>query len=243
MTDKIRVCEAFAGYGSQSIALRNLGVDYEVVGISEIDPTALIAYAAIRDMELDCDTNATVEEMKLELINRNVGYDFIRDKNSTTRIDEKKLIKLYNAHKLSKNLGDISKINVEDIPTHDLFTYSFPCQDISVIGAGMGIEKGKTRSGLLYECEKVIEYHKPKYLLMENVKNLVGRKFKPQFDEWLSYLEGLGYTNHWEVLKASDFGIPQSRERVFVISVLGGHVIDYPYKSDRPRDIVLVELA
>lgn len=76
---------------------------------------------------------------------------------------------------------------------------------------------------MLYECEKVIEYCKPKYLLMENVKNLVGKKFKSQFDEWLNYLESLGYRNYWKVLNAKDYGIPQNRERVFVVSVLGEH--------------------
>lgn len=173
MNKKIRVFEAFAGYGSQSIALRNIGVPYEVVGISEIDKYAIKAYEAI--------------------------------------------------HGKVNNLGDISKIKAEDIPEHDLFTYSFPCQDISVAGNMKGIEKGQTRSGLLYECEKVIEHCKPKYLLMENVKNLVGKKFINQFNSWLEYLESLGYTNYWEVLNAKDFGIPQNRERVFVVSVLGTH--------------------
>lgn len=175
--NKIRVFEAFSGYGSQSMALRNIGVDYEVVGISEIDKYAIKAYES--------------------------------------------------THGEVNNLGDISKIKVDDIPEHDLFTYSFPCQDISVAGATKGIERGKTRSGLLYECERIIEHCKPKYLLMENVKNLVGKKFKPQFDEWLRYLEGLGYTNYWQVLNAKDYGIPQNRERVFVVSILGEHK---PYK-------------
>lgn len=175
--NKIRVFESFSGYGSQSMALRNIGVDYEVVGISEIDKYAIKAYEA--------------------------------------------------THGEVNNLGDISKIKVEDIPEHDLFTYSFPCQDISVAGATKGIERGKTRSGLLYECERIIEHCKPKYLLMENVKNLVGKKFKPQFDEWLRYLENLGYTNYWQVLNAKDYGIPQNRERVFVVSILGEHK---PYK-------------
>lgn len=101
----------------------------------------------------------------------------------------------------------------------DLFTYSFPCQDLSVAGKQAGLGKG-TRSGLLYECEKIIENKKPKYLLLENVKNLVGKKFKPEFDKWLEYLEGLGYTNYWKVLNAKDYGIPQNRERVFVVSIL-----------------------
>lgn len=134
-------------------------------------------------------------------------------------------------HGSTLNLGDISKIKVEDIPQHDLFTYSFPCQDISVAGKINGIIKGQTRSGLLYECEKVIEYCRPKYLLLENVKNLVGKKFKPQFDEWLKYLESLGYTNYWQVLNAKDYGVPQNRERVFVISILGEHE---PYEFPKP---------
>lgn len=97
------------------------------------------------------------------------------------------------------------------------------CTDISVAGRKDGVIKGQTRSGLLYECEKVIEYKRPKYLLLENVKNLVGKQFKTQFDEWLEYLESLGYTNYWKVLNSRDFGVPQNRERVFVLSILGEH--------------------
>ena len=139
------------------------------------------------------------------------------------------------------NLGDISKIDVADIPDHDLFTYSFPCQDISVAGKTKGIVKGETRSGLLYECEKIIEAKRPKYLLMENVKNLVGKKFKPQFDEWLEYLEGLGYTNYWKVLNAKDYGVPQNRERVFVISILGEHK-PYKFAAKIPLDKCIADI-
>ena len=95
--------------------------------------------------------------------------------------------------------------------------------DISVSGKQEGMIRGKTRSGLLYECERIIEHCKPKYLLLENVKNLVSKRFKPQFDEWLNYLEGLGYTSYWSVLNAKNFGVPQNRERVFVVSILGEH--------------------
>lgn len=221
MSNKLRVFEAFAGYGSQSIALKNLGIEHEVVAISEIDPDALIAYGAIRDMKTD--ENIDLKDAREELMSMNVGFDFQKGKSSIARIKDDKLIKLYSAHKTSNNLGDISKIKVEDIPEHDLFTYSFPCQDISIAGKQEGIEKGLTRSGLLYECEKVIEYHKPKYLLMENVKNLVSKKFKPQFDEWIKYLEGLGYSSYYEVLNAKDYGVPQNRERIFVVSILGEH--------------------
>ena len=186
----LRVFEAFAGYGSQSIALRNLGINYEVVAISEIDKYAIKAYEAI--------------------------------------------------HGPTNNLGDICKIDPSDIPDHDLFTYSFPCQDLSVAGKQAGLGKG-TRSGLLYECEKIIEAKRPKYLLLENVKNLVGKKFKPQFDEWLEYLEGLGYINYWKVLNAKDYGVPQNRERVFVVSILGEHEA-YKFADKIPLDKCIADI-
>lgn len=126
------------------------------------------------------------------------------------------------------NLGDITKVDVKNIPDCDLFTYSFPCQDISVAGKLKGLDKNSnTRSGLLWDCEKIISEKKPKYLLMENVKNLVGKKFKSDFEEWLKILEDMGYTNYWKVLNAKDYGIPQNRERVFCVSILGEHT---PYK-------------
>ena len=186
----LRVFEAFAGYGSQSIALRNLGIEYEVVAISEIDKYAIKAYEAI--------------------------------------------------HEPTNNLGDICKIDLRDIPDHDLFTYSFPCQDLSVAGKQAGLGEG-TRSGLLYECEKIIEAKKPKYLLLENVKNLVGKKFKPQFDKWLDYLESLGYTNYWKVLNAKDYGVPQNRERVFVVSILGEHE-PYKFADKIPLDKCIADI-
>ena len=139
------------------------------------------------------------------------------------------------------NLGDISKIKVEDIPEHDLFTYSYPCQSISVAGKQEGMIKGKTRSGLLYECERIIEHCRPKYLLLENVKNLVGKKFKPQFDEWLDYLESLGYTSYWKVLNAKDYGVPQNRERVFVVSILGDHK-PYEFADKIPLDKCIADI-
>lgn len=136
---------------------------------------------------------------------------------------DKYAIQAYEAlHGKVLNLGDISKINVDDVPDHDLFTYSFPCQDISVAGKQAGIAEG-TRSGLLWECERIIAGKKPKYLLMENVKNLVGKKHKPAFEKWCEWLESQGYANYWQVLNAKDYGVPQNRERVFMVSMLGEH--------------------
>ena len=183
----IRVFEAFAGVGSQRMALRNLGIDHEVVAIAEIDKFAIKSYEAI--------------------------------------------------HGETNNLGDISQIETTDIPGHDLFTYSFPCQDISVAGKGLGLDEGSdTRSGLLWECQKVIYGKRPKYLLLENVKNLVGKKHKHNFDKWLEWLEKQGYTNYWQVLNAKDYGVPQNRERVFVVSILGHHE---PYEFPEPIELEL----
>lgn len=170
----LKVFEAFAGVGSQHMALRNLGVDYEVVGVSEIDKFAHQSYEAI--------------------------------------------------HGETKNFGDISKLKPEDLPDFDLFTYSFPCTDLSSAGKQRGFEKGSgTSSSLLWECQRLIEGKKPKALLLENVKALNSAKFRDGFHSWLSFLRGLGYTNYYGVLNAKDFGLPQNRERIFVVSILGKH--------------------
>lgn len=119
------------------------------------------------------------------------------------------------------NYGDIC--TAERLEYADLWTYSFPCQDISVAGNQKGISS-ETRSGLLYQVQRLLEVAKdegklPRYLLLENVKNLVGKKFKSQFDDWLFYLDQLGYDTYWQVLNAKHYGIPQNRERVFAISI------------------------
>lgn len=128
-----------------------------------------------------------------------------------------------------RNFGDISKIYWDNIPDFDLFTYSFPCTDISSAGRQKGLEEGsRTRSSLLWECKKAIEAKKPKYLLMENVKALTQKKFLPYLHEWDRYLRGLGYTNFTKVLNAKNYGVPQNRERVFMVSILGDAWYDFP---------------
>ena len=182
---KIKVIELFAGVGSQAMALRNIGIDYEVIGISEIDKFAFKSYEAI--------------------------------------------------HGKTCNFGDITKIS--ELPYCDLLTYSFPCQDLSVAGKQKGIDKG-TRSGLLLEVKRLLLKSEengtlPKYLLMENVKNLVGKKFIGDFEKWLSFLNSLGYYSNWEVLNAKDYGIPQNRERIFVVSSLE----NMHYKFPKPVEL------
>ena len=118
-----------------------------------------------------------------------------------------------------QNVYDIEVANDHSFTANGSIVHN--CTDISLTGKLEGLERGKTRSGLLYECEKIIEYCRPKYLLMENVKSLVGSRFKCKFDEWLKYLESLGYKNQWFILNARDFDVPQNRERVFCVSILG----------------------
>ena len=121
-----------------------------------------------------------------------------------------------NTHKTE----DVYDITVE---THHSFIanncMAHNCQDVSIAGNQNGIVAGQTRSGLLYEALRIIEAKKPSYAICENVKNLVGKKFKPDFDKLLFMLEELGYNSYWQVLNAKDYGIPQNRERVFVISI------------------------
>ena len=140
-----------------------------------------------------------------------------------------------------RNLGDVSKIEWEKYPEFkdcDLLTYSFPCTDISAAGKQQGFEQGSgTRSGLLWECEKAIAALKPKYLLMENVKALVSKKFMPHFQEWCALVAEYGYQNYYKVLNATEFGVPQNRERVFMTSVRND--IDLVYAFPQPYPLTL----
>ena len=116
------------------------------------------------------------------------------------------------------NLGDVSKIKESDLPDADLITYGFPCQDVSTGGKMRGIKEG-TRSGLLYEAERVIAQVKPKYAIAENVRNLISKRFKDDFNKLLERLDALGYNNYWQSLNAKGFGVPQNRNRVFIVSI------------------------
>lgn len=123
----------------------------------------------------------------------------------------------------SKNLGDITKIDEKALPKDiDLITYGFPCQDISLAGKQKGLfneDGSQTRSGLFFEALRIIEETQPRVAIAENVKNLTSKKFAEQFKIVLDSLEEAGYNNYWQVLNAKDYGIPQNRERVFIVSI------------------------
>lgn len=123
----------------------------------------------------------------------------------------------------SMNLGDITKVDETALPKDiDLITYGFPCQDISLAGKQKGLfnaDGTQTRSGLFFEALRIIEETQPRVAIAENVKNLTSKKFSEQFKIVLDSLEEAGYNNYWKVLNAKDYGIPQNRERVFIVSI------------------------
>lgn len=146
-----------------------------------------------------------------------------------------------------RNYGDISRIDWESVPDFDLFTYSFPCTDVSNAGLQKGLSEGSgTRSSLLWECRKAIAEKRPRYALMENVKNLVGKQNIGNFRRWEQWLAGLGYENFCKVLNATDFNVPQHRERVFMVSCLDNTNFRFPEKirlERRLKDVLEPEVS
>ena len=152
------------------------------------------------------------------LKNLNIPYELV----AFSEIDKYAVKSYCNIHDEveNKNLGDIRNIDINDIPKEiDIMTWGFPCQDISIAGKLKGIEEGKTRSGLYYEGYRILKEVMPKVSIIENVKNLTSKRFKTEFLKILKDIEDLGYNNYWKVLNAKDYGIPQNRERVFIISI------------------------
>lgn len=144
----------------------------------------------------------------------------------------------YNAiHGTNFGPTDITKLHAEDLRITDkdkyiyLLTYSFPCQDLSLAGHMKGMEKG-TRSGLLWEVERLLNECSdlPQLLLMENVPMIIGKKNIKQFQLWRSKLESLGYSNYVKLVNAKDHGIPQNRNRCFMVSILGDYYYSFPKK-------------
>lgn len=141
---------------------------------------------------------------------------------------DKYAIKAFNAiHGTSFEPQDITEWdkNIEC----DLIIHGSPCQDYSIAGLQAGGDKGSgTRSSLMYESVRIIEKLRPKYVIWENVKNLLSKKHRHNFDAYLETMERFGYTNYYQVLDAKNYGVPQHRERVFTVSILGGGHFKFP---------------
>lgn len=225
----LRVFEAFAGIGAQATALERLKANYEIVGISEWMVDAIIAYDAIHHPNEEAGDLPSYKE-QLEYLSQ---FEFSREsaRRTNLKLIEHDLIeKLYIANRRSKNYGSISQLTGERMPECDLLIYSFPCQDLSTGGNGLGMKKGSgTRSSLLWEVERLLEELKklnklPCYLLMENVKTVLCYNYRDDLKEFLDFLESTGYRNDEPmILNSLDFGVPQDRERAFIVSRLGKH--------------------
>lgn len=223
----------FSGIGCQERGFRDSGLfDIEVLNTSDINKESVLSYAAIHcgmtnEMVDTYKDYPSREEMAQYLTNINLGYEPEKNKNfdwfKLVKKKKKDLEKYWLACKLTHNLGDITKI--EDLPYADFWTVSFPCQSISVAGKMKGLKPDSgTRSSLLWDNIRLLSKAKennklPQYIMFENVKNLVSKKFIDDFNDLLDVLDELGFNSYWSVINGKDCGIPQSRERVFVISI------------------------
>lgn len=135
---------------------------------------------------------------------------------------DKYAIKSFNAiHGTNFEPQDITKWD-KDIEC-DLIMHGSPCQDFSVAGRGAGGDKDSgTRSSLMYETLRIVEKVRPKVVIWENVKNLLSKKHRHNFDAYVKAMYDMGYNSYWQVLNAKDYGVPQNRERVFTISLAAG---------------------
>ncbi len=229
---KIRVFEAFSGIGAQAEALKRAGINHEIVATSDWFINAILAYDAIHCKNQKIEVPTYEEQLKY-LKQYTFSKDSVKPLKDISKLTKKEIEQLYIANKRTKNLGSITEVHSNMIPDHDLLTYSFPCQDLSTGGKTMGMSKGSgTRSGLLWEVERILKELKklnrlPEYLLMENVKTIYAQSNKKDLEQWLSFLESIGYVNGSHLtLNAIDFGIPQYRNRAFIISHLNSPVDD-----------------
>ena len=149
----------------------------------------------------------------------------------TSEIDNDAIIAYRRLYGENNNLGDISKINIEELGDFDMFIAGFPCQDISHNGKQMGMKEG-TRSALVWDAIRIIKHKRPKYVIFENVKNILNYKFKEDLDKIILKLEQCGYTVKYKLLNAKNFGVSQNRERVFIVASLDGE-FDIPINSER----------
>lgn len=231
--------EFFSGIGSQAKALKNLGIQVNTVGTSEWDVHAIAAYDLIHN---NPEISADILGMeKAEILKELKGYTFSNtgkaplDFKSLSTYSKEALQRILQSVRRNKNFVDISTINGKSLPNNiDILTYSFPCQDLSNVGAFHGYKKGidigsGSRSSLLWQVGRILtemsqeDINLPRYLLMENVPTLLSDRHKKNFQTWISNLEKLGYISQYYQLNSSAFGLPQNRPRLLMISVFVGN--------------------
>ena len=245
----IRLIEFFAGYGSQSKALEELekwGLKFQHWKICEWAVKSIQAYKDLHfaNDNTDYSRDFTFEYIAQVLFENGISsnYNEPMTLEQIKRLGEKQCRNIYNNCVATHNLVNIQKCTAEKLEIIDtdkydyILTYSFPCQDLSKAGLQKGMEKGSgTRSGMLWEVERILDdlnkggqTKLPRILLMENVPDVIGSCAIKDFAKWLGKLESLGYKCYWKVLNAKDFGIPQNRERCFMISILGDYFYGFP---------------
>ena len=247
ITKPIRLIEFFGGYGSQALALKYLGVKFEHWKLCEWAVKSIQAY---KDIHFTDDNRDYYSEQPFNddwliswLYEKGISsnYNEPMTKEQIIRLSKEQRIKIYNNICSTHNLVNIQQVKGKDLDIIEkdkydyILTYSFPCQDLSLAGKGKGMSDTSTRSGMLWEVERILKELKeidslPQVLLMENVPQVHGIDNTPDFNKWQLELTKLGYKNYWEDLIATDYGIPQTRNRCFMVSILG----DYNYSFPRP---------
>jgi DNA (cytosine-5)-methyltransferase 1 len=246
ITKPVRLIELFAGIGSQHQALKNLGVKIDRTTIVEWQVNSIQAYNDIHIRKYDDWTSGmTKDELAYRLHELGISLDYNEPAKLETlmRKGEDWLRNVYNNIINTNNKVNImsvkgSHLNITNTDKYDyILTYSFPCQDLSKAGKGKGMSDTNTRSGLLWEVDRILSEltELPQILLMENVPDVIGSRYIQDFKRWDERLRELGYSNHIEVLNAKNYGIPQNRERAFMISILG----NYQYRFPQPIPLTL----
>lgn len=237
----VRLIELFAGIGSQFKALKELAPNVESYKICEWAYPSYCAYNAIHIKDFtDYSKDKTLEECLEKIQGTSTDYNKPLAIKQLKAKGEERIRNAYNNIIATHNLVDITQVKGEDLAITEtdkyiyIMTYSFPCQDLSLAGQLKGMSKDSgTRSGLLWEVERLLEETKvkPQILLMENVPEVIGQNNLSDFQEWVSKLSQLGYSNFYKVLNAKDYGIPQNRRRCFMISILGDYAYEFPRKT------------
>lgn len=243
----IRLIELFGGYGSQLLSLKYLGANVEQWKLCEWAIKSIQAYKDLHFKEDDTDysKDLSIEEIKKFLFDKGISsnYNDPMTQQQVNRLNEKQARTIYNNIKATNNLVNIQKVKGKDLEISNtniyiyILTYSFPCQDLSLSGRRKLMSDTSTRSGLLWEVERILTEleEKPQVLLMENVPQVHGEGAIEDFNKWQLRLEELGYKNYWKDLIATDYGIPQTRNRTFMVSILG----DYNYTFPKPKPLKL----
>lgn len=247
ITKPIRLIELFSGYGSQALALKYLGVNFEHWKTCEWAVKSIQAY---KDIHFIDDNNDYSKEWKDEhliswLFEKGISsnYNEPMKKEQIIKLGEEKRRNIFNNIYATHNLVNIQQVKGKDLDIKDtdkyeyIMTYSFPCQDLSLAGKGKGMSNTSTRSGMLWEVERILSECEelPQILLMENVPQVHSLENMKDFHKWQVRLEELGYKNYWQDLIATDYGIPQTRNRCFMVSILG----DYSYSFPKPIPLKL----